>query len=73
MKISDELKDVIGEEASSRGDITKKLWDYIKKNSLQDPKNKRKIVPDAKLAKVFGSKKPIDMMELAKIIGQHLK
>lgn len=73
LQLSDELKAVIGEEVTSRGDITKKLWDYIKKHKLQDPKNKRKIVPDAKLAKVFGSKNAIDMMELAKIISQHLK
>jgi DNA topoisomerase-1 len=72
MNLSDPLKDVIG-EASSRGDITKKLWDYIKKHKLQDPKNKRKIVPDEKLSKVFGSKTPIDMMQLAKIIGENLK
>ena len=73
LRISDDLKAVIGDAASSRGEVTKKLWEYIKKHNLQDPKNKRKIVPDAKLAKVFGSKKPIDMMELAKLIGQHLK
>ncbi len=72
LKISDDLKAVIGEEVASRGDITKKLWDYIKKHKLQDPKNKRSIVPDAKLAKVFGSKKPLDMMQLAKIISQNI-
>jgi DNA topoisomerase-1 len=73
LQISDELKAVIGEDAASRGDITKKLWDYIKKHKLQDPKNKRKIIPDTKLAKVFGSKTALDMMQLAKIISQHLK
>jgi DNA topoisomerase I len=73
LRISDELKAITGEEVSSRGQITKKLWEYIKKHDLQDPKNKRKIVPDSKLSKVFGSKNPVDMMELARIIGQHLK
>lgn len=73
LSISDELKAIVGEEVSSRGDITKKLWEYIKKHKLQDPKNKRSIVPDDKLAKVFGSKKPLDMMQLAGVIGQHLK
>jgi DNA topoisomerase-1 len=72
ISISDELKSVIG-EASSRGDVTKKIWEYIKKNNLQDPKNKRQIVPDAKLAKVFGSKKAIDMMQLARVLGPHFK
>ncbi len=73
LSISDELKAVIGEEATSRGDVTKKIWEYIKKHKLQDPKNKRQIVPDAKLTKVFGSKKPIDMMQLARVLGPHFK
>lgn len=69
--ISDDLKAVVGDEVSSRGDVTKKIWEYIKKHKLQDKKNKRLIVPDAKLAKVFGSKKPIDMMQLAKALSPH--
>ena len=73
VSISDELKAVIGEKAESRGDVTKKIWAYIKKHKLQDKKNKRLIVPDAKLAKVFGSKEPIDMMQLARVLGPHLK
>ncbi len=73
ISISDELKAVIGEKAESRGDVTKKIWTYIKKHKLQDKKNKRLIVPDAKLAKVFGSKEPIDMMQLARVLGPHLK
>lgn len=71
--ISDELQEVVGKDVSSRGDVTKKIWDYIKKHKLQDKKNKRLIVPDAKLAKVFGSKKSIDMMQLAKVLGPHFK
>lgn len=73
ISISDELKAVVGEEITSRGDVTKKIWEYIKKHKLQDSKNKRLIVPDAKLTKVFGSKKPIDMMQLARVLGPHLK
>jgi len=73
LSISDELKAVVGEEVTSRGDVTKKIWEYIKKHKLQDPKNKRQIVPDAKLTKVFGSKKPIDMMQLARVLGPHFK
>ena len=73
ISISDELKEVVGDKVESRGDVTKKIWEYIKKHKLQDKKNKRLIVPDAKLAKVFGSKKPIDMMQLAKTLGPHFK
>lgn len=73
ISISDELKAVVGTEVASRGDVTKKIWEYIKKHKLQDKKNKRLIVPDAKLTKVFGSKKPIDMMQLAGVLGPHFK
>jgi DNA topoisomerase-1 len=71
--LSKELQAVTGEKELSRPEVTKKLWDYIKANKLQNPKNKREIIPDDKLAKVFGSKKPIDMMQLAKTLGPHLK
>lgn len=73
LAISDELKAIVGSDIASRGDLTKKVWEYIKKHKLQDKKNKRLIVPDAKLSKVFGSKKPIDMMQLAKVLSSHLK
>lgn len=66
------LKAVIGEGEVSRGDATKKLWDYIKENRLQDPKNKRKINPDKKLAAVLGGSEPIDMMKLATFLTKHL-
>jgi DNA topoisomerase-1 len=71
MKLSAELKAVVGDEKLSRGEVTKKLWEYIKKHKLQDPKNKRKIVPDAKLAKVFGGKASVDMMQLAGLLNKH--
>jgi DNA topoisomerase-1 len=71
-KLSKELEAVVNEKELSRGDILKKVWDYIKKHKLQDPKNKRLIVPDAKLAKVFGSKESIDMMKLAGILKDHM-
>ncbi len=70
--LSKELSDIVGEENLSRPEITKKLWDYIKEHELQDPKNKRRIVPDKKLAKLFGSKEPLDMMKLASIISNHV-
>lgn len=71
-KLSAELAALVGAEEMSRPEVTKQLWVYIKENNLQDPKNKRTIVPDAKLAKVIG-KKPIDMMKLASLLSKHFK
>ncbi|MCB1068142.1 MAG: hypothetical protein KDK56_08150, partial [Simkania sp.] len=51
---------------------TKKIWDYIKKHKRQDPENKRNIIPDEKLAKVFGSKMTINMFEMTKKVNKHL-
>lgn len=72
-KLSKALADVCGEDKLSRGDITKKLWAYIKEHDLQNPENRRQIVPDAKLEKVFGSKEPLDMMKLAGVISKNLE
>ena len=71
-QLSAELSAVVGAKELSRGEVTKKIWDYIKEHQLQDPENKRKIVPDETLAKVFGSKESIDMMQIAKKISPHL-
>lgn len=73
VKIKDDLADVVGAKELTRGEIIKKLWDYIKAHNLQDPNNKRLIVPDAALAKVFGHKEPVDMMKLAGIVNKHLE
>jgi DNA topoisomerase-1 len=70
-KLSKELEAITGESELSRPEAVKKMWDYIKKHDLQDPKNKRIINPDAKLAKVIG-KKPVDMMKLSGLLGEHL-
>lgn len=70
--LSAELQAVVGEKELSRGEVTKKVWDYIKKHNLQDPSNKRKIIPDKLLEKVFGNSEPIDMMKLAGILSKHL-
>lgn len=70
--LSKELSVVVGEKELSRGDVTKKLWDYIKAHELQDPANKRLIRPDDKLAKIFGSPEPLDMFKLAAIVSKHL-
>lgn len=71
-KLSADLEAVVGKPELSRSQVTKELWDYIKAHNLQDPNNRRLIVPDAKLAKVFGSKEPLDMFKLAGILSKHL-
>jgi DNA topoisomerase-3 len=65
------LAAVIGEAAITRQEVIKKLWDYIKAQGLQDAKDKRTILADAKLQAVFG-KPSIGMFELAGIVGKHL-
>jgi DNA topoisomerase-1 len=72
-KLSPELSSVLGKKELSRPETTKAIWVYIKSHNLQDPKDKRMIRPDASLAKVFGSKKPINMMQLSSILNKHLK
>jgi len=69
--LSKELADVVGEKKLSRGQVTKKIWEYIKKNNCQDPSNKRTIIPDEKLAKVFGSTEPVDMFQMARLLSKH--
>ena len=65
------LAAVVGSTPLSRGELTKKLWDYIKKNNLQNPENKREILADEKLQAVFGKKK-VTMFEMNKYLTQHL-
>jgi len=72
MNASTTLAAVIGEKPLPRTEITKKVWDYIKKHSLQDPKNKRMINADDKLKAVFGGKKQVSMFEMTKLISNHL-
>ncbi|MBL0743843.1 SWIB/MDM2 domain-containing protein [Chryseolinea lacunae] len=67
------LAEVIGSKPIPRTEIIKKIWDYIKKNNLQDKKNRRMINGDAKLKVVFGGKEQISMFELAKIVNKHVK
>ena len=70
---SPELSAVIGSGKVSRGETVSKVWDYIKKNKLQNPANKREIVADAKLKPVFGGKDKVTMFEMSKHLSQHLK
>ena len=72
MTVSSDLSKIVGAGPMPRTQVTKKLWDYIKKHKRQDPENKRNIIPDEKLAKVFGSKKAINMFEMTKRVSQHL-
>jgi chromatin remodeling complex protein RSC6 len=67
------LAEVMGSKAVPRTEVTKRLWAYIKKNKLQDAKNKRVINADAKLKPVFGGKSSANMFEMTKLVGKHLK
>jgi chromatin remodeling complex protein RSC6 len=67
------LAEIVGSKPIPRTEVTKKLWVYIKKNDLQDPKNKRMIKADAALKTVFGGKATVNMFEMTKLVGKHLK
>ncbi len=64
---------VIGLNAMPRTEVTKKIWAYIKRNSLQDKKNRRMINADDKLKPVFGGKAQVSMFEMTKLVNKHLK
>jgi SWIB-domain-containing proteins implicated in chromatin remodeling len=66
------LAEVVGDKPIPRTEITKKLWAYIKKNGLQDSKNKRNINADDKLKVVFGGKKTVNMFEMTKLVAKHV-
>lgn len=72
LALSTDLAAVVGASELPRAEVLKKVWDYIKVNNLQDTENKRLIKPDAKLAKVFGSKEPLDMFKMAGVLGKHM-
>jgi chromatin remodeling complex protein RSC6 len=67
------LAAVIGSTPVSRGEMTKKLWEYIKKNGLQDQTKKTNINADEKLKAVFGGKSQVTMFEMTKLVSQHVK
>ncbi|MCG3205964.1 MAG: hypothetical protein KCHDKBKB_02690 [Elusimicrobia bacterium] len=67
------LAEVVGSKALPRTEVTKKLWAYIKKNKLQDNKNRRNINADDALKAVFGGKKQVNMFEMTKLVNKHLK
>ena len=67
------LAEVVGAKPIPRSEVTKRLWAYIKKNKLQDQKNKWMINADAALKPVFGGKSAVNMFEMTKLVGKHLK
>ena len=73
MMPSASLGAVIGTNAMPRTEVTKKIWGYIKRNGLQDKKNKRMINADDKLKPVFGGKAQVSMFEMTKLVNKHLK
>jgi upstream activation factor subunit UAF30 len=73
MQPSASLAAVIGGSAMPRTEVTKKIWGYIKKNNLQDSKNRRNINADEKLKDVFGGKKQVSMFEMTRLVNKHLK
>ncbi len=72
MNISPDLAAVVGKGPMPRSEVVKKLWVYIKKNGLQDSKNKRNINADEALKKVFGGKGTVSMFEMTKLVSKHL-
>ena len=66
------LAAVIGSSSMPRTEVTKKIWAYIKRNGLQDKKNRRNINADAKLKPVFGGKGTVSMFEMTKLVNKHL-
>ncbi len=72
MTISSELAVIVGPGPLARSEVVKKLWEYIKKNNLQDPTNKRNINADENLKKIFGGKETVNMFEMTKLVSQHL-
>ncbi len=72
MTLSEDLEAVVGKGPMARSEVVKGLWAYIKKNKLQDEKNKRNINADDKLKKVFGGKGTVNMFEMTKLVSKHL-
>ena len=73
MTPSGPLASVVGSSAMPRTEVTKKIWGYIKRNGLQDKKNRRMINADDKLKAVFGGKGQVSMFEMTKLVSRHLK
>jgi chromatin remodeling complex protein RSC6 len=70
---SADLAEIIGSKPIPRSEVTKKVWDYIKANGLQDQTNKRMINADDKMKKIFGGKSQVSMFEMTALVNKHLK
>lgn len=70
--ISEALQAIVGKGPMPRTEVVKKIWEYIKAHKLQDPDNKRMIIPDAQLARALGSSQPIDMFKMTSAISKHI-
>jgi chromatin remodeling complex protein RSC6 len=66
------LAEIVGKSPIPRTEIVKKIWEYIKKHNLQNPKDKRVIIADDKLKPLFGGKKEVNMFQLTKLISEHV-
>lgn len=73
LELSPELGKIVGGSSMPRAEVLKKVWDYIRAHNLQDPKDKRKIIPDASLSKVFGTKEATDMFKMTGLLAKHMK
>lgn len=73
LNLSAELEDVVGKGPLPRGQVVKKLWEYIKEHNLQNPSNKRNILADDKLKKLFDGKGEVTMFEMTKLVSPHMK
>ena len=69
---SEQLAQIVGKKPLPRTELTKKVWDYIKKNGLQDEKNRRMIKADEQLKPLFGGRKQVNMFEMTKLISKHV-
>lgn len=72
LTVSTELTAVVGKGPMPRSEVVKKLWEYIRKNKLQDATNRRNINADANLKAVFGGKSVVNMFEMTKLVSKHL-
>jgi upstream activation factor subunit UAF30 len=70
---SADLAKIVGASQLTRAEVTKKVWDYIKANNLQDPENRRQINADDNLRPIFGGKAQVSMFEMTKLVNYHLK
>ena len=72
LTLSAELEAVVGQGPLPRGQVVKKLWEYIKANNLQNPENKRNIIADDKLKPLFNGQAEVNMFEMTKLVSKHM-